>query len=153
MAESIGRGASVILLAVAVTACTQVLETVYDSPNTATIRNDKGGEIGTYALKALKSENTHGLIRFSGSCISACTLYLAMPTALLCIVPGATFGFHLPSAKTNGQKRVATRYMMDSYPEWVRVWIDSNGGLTENIKIMPYSYAAIHIPPCTKKNI
>jgi hypothetical protein len=115
---------------------------------TRTVHTSRGGKIVDFALKARRDEQNHVLIRFAGSCVSSCTLYLAMPTALTCIMPGASFGFHLPTAGTRMQSATAEAFMVKDYPTWVRVWIDENGGLTKTIKFMRYSYAAQHIPPC-----
>ena len=117
-------------------------------PAVKTVHANGGGEIVEFALNARRHEQYRALVRFAGPCFSACTLYLTLPTVLTCIVPGASFGFHLPVAGTREQSEIAEAFMFRDYPSWVRNWIESNGGLTSDLKIMPYEYAAVHIPPC-----
>lgn len=113
-----------------------------------TISNDRGGQLITYALRMKKLEKYGTLTRFRGSCDSACTLYLALPRAQTCLLPGATFGFHLPYGASNAGNRIAARYMQRLYPSWVRSWIQRKGGLSRNLKRMDYEYASKHIRLC-----
>jgi hypothetical protein len=117
-------------------------------PNVVTIGNDRGGQLITYALRMKRLEKKGTPTRFRGRCDSACTLYLALPPAQTCIMPGATFGFHLPYGASEAGNRVAVRYMQRLYPGWVRSWLQSKGGLRRTLKKMSYEYASKHIRPC-----
>jgi hypothetical protein len=78
----------------------------------------------------------------------ACTLYLSLLSERVCVTKRASFGFHLPYGMSDRQNAVAARYMMRKYPSWVSAWIADHGGLTDELKIMPASYAARHIGYC-----
>ena len=105
-----------------------------------TIANDRGGQIIDYAIIVSETKT----VRFTGNCDSACTLYLAVPDK--CVMPGASFGFHLPYGST--KLETAKAYLWRSYPNWVVAWITANGGLTAEIKRMPYSVIRNHLPNC-----
>ena len=114
----------------------------------ATIYNDTGGQAMRYALKAQEYQKQRRQVRFAGRCDSACTLYLSLPDDLVCISSGASFGFHRPYGATLGENRVMEEYMMGLYPEWVRDWIESQGGLAVEMKSMNYAYASQFMRPC-----
>ncbi|MGB3897093.1 MAG: hypothetical protein WA973_00895 [Mesorhizobium sp.] len=113
------------------------------------IRDDSGGYVAGYAMRAaqLKRSETH--VRFAGRCDSACTLYLGLPKSSLCVERGAYFRFHRPSANSAATVSEATRFMMQNYPSWVRQWIADSGGLTTSLKTMDFSYASRYLPLCT----
>ena len=97
------------------------------------IAGDRGGYVMTYALRMLKLKQSGRQVQFRGSCDSACTLYLALPSSRVCVTPNASFNFHLPYGASAAGNRVATSYMLNSYPGWVRSWITSRGGLSRNL--------------------
>lgn len=113
--------------------------------NTLTIRNDRGGVLYEYAIKAATAKLEKRKIVFAGRCDSACTLYLQVDA---CVTRRASFGFHLPYGAGPKGNAQAAAYMIRSYPRWVREWIRSVGGLTRSIKRMDYAYASRHIPTC-----
>jgi len=41
-----------------------------------------------------------------------------------------------------------TNFMIRQYPAWVRDWIAQNGGLTDRLIRMDYSYAARYLRTC-----
>jgi hypothetical protein len=87
-------------------------------------------------------------VQFAGSCLSACTIYLALPPSQTCISPGASFGFHAPYGSTPSGNRMARMYMLKTYPGWVRSWISSRGGLSSRVITMNYAYASKFMKPC-----
>jgi len=117
-------------------------------PRVVTIREDRGGHVILYALRVREWLERGTQVRFAGKCQSACTMYLGLSQEQTCISDGATFGFHSPYGVSRREDRVAQDYMMRNYPEWVRLWIDSKGGLTRQMKTMPYDYASIFLKPC-----
>ena len=115
-----------------------------------TIANDPGGTIIDYAVRVKNRERTGTAVRFAGRCDSACTLHLGLPRSKTCIMPGASFGFHLPYGSSPRANREAAAYLMKSYPEWVRAWIRSKGGLGHQVKTMDYAYASTHLRACSR---
>jgi hypothetical protein len=43
---------------------------------------------------------------------------------------------------------MAAKFMLGSYPGWVRSWLNANGGLTNKVKVMPFEYARRHLGDC-----
>jgi hypothetical protein len=113
-----------------------------------TIRNDRGGMIIEYAVRARKLERAGSRVRFAGSCDSACTLLLGLPRNRVCITKEASFGFHLPYGSSRNGNRAAAEYLIRSYPSWVTSWLRANGGLTGWIKRMDYDRLRRHLPMC-----
>lgn len=118
------------------------------SPSTVSIGSDRGGVVINYGLRMLRMRQNGTKVRFSGSCQSACTLYLGLASNQTCISPGASFGFHSPYGSNARGNRVAQAFMMRNYPGWVKSWIRSQGGLSGGIKTMSYGYASRFIKPC-----
>jgi hypothetical protein len=116
-----------------------------------TIGHDRGGRLLEYATFLDKASRQGRSMRFAGHCQSACTLYLAMPRSQMCILPGASFSFHLPHGASARVNAIAANYMMRKYPNWVREWIDRNGGLTNRMKRMDYAYASRFIDRCENR--
>jgi hypothetical protein len=112
------------------------------------IGNERGGYISEYARRTLKWREDGTLLRFTGRCDSACTLYLALPYEQTCISEGASFRFHAPIAGSQKARHLAQVYMLNAYPEWVRSWIDAVGGLSEDLVTMNFEYASRYMRPC-----
>lgn len=113
-----------------------------------TISNDPGGIIITYVLKVAKLRRAGEQVRFTGICNSACTLHLSLPAHQLCVSPGASFGFHLPFGAGTDGDRAAANFIMYQYPQWVRNWIASKGGLSNRVITMNYNTAKQHLRQC-----
>jgi hypothetical protein len=112
------------------------------------ISNNKGGVILNYMTKLHQYRKNNVLVKFNGRCDSACTLYLSLPREQTCISRKASFRFHLPMHPSPKTARAAHGFMLRQYPEWVRTWIEQQGGLTRKLKTMNYTYASRFIPPC-----
>ena len=119
-----------------------------DQVSQVTIRNNRGGHLLKFALRAKQLARDNRRVRISGRCSSACTMYLTMPSDLTCITSRASFGFHLPYGASREDNAVAAKYMIRSYPQWVRQWIASKNGLNHSMKTMPYSYASQYMKTC-----
>lgn len=141
-------GKGLTALAVSMLIVTETASALPRFSSALTIRGDRGGEVISYAIRMKELEEAGRDVRFSGSCDSACTLYLALPRSQTCITQGASFGFHLPYGASPRGNKVAAQYMMRQYPGWVKSWIRNNGGLTSGIKRMNYAYASRYIPTC-----
>ena len=142
----IARTVSIALAALATTAVTA--GAVSEAPSFYTVRNDHGGVIVDYAIKAAQLEQTGQTVKFAGRCDSACTLYLGISEDQLCVTPSARFGFHLPYGSSAQGNRTAAVYLLKKYPGWVHGWLQANGGLNSNLKVMPYEYVSQHIKSC-----
>ena len=137
--------AVVLFIALAPTAFAAPLKS---SSKIVNIRSDRGGQISRYVQRANLYARTGSILRFSGPCDSACTLFLSVPKRKLCIKKGASFGFHLPYGSSDAANALAARYILKKYPSWVRSWIRANGGLKARIERMDYAYARRFMRPC-----
>lgn len=109
------------------------------------VGNDQGGVVLDYVLKTQILRNDQTAVRFNGECNSACTLYLTLPS---CVTPNASFGFHQPYGSDKQEVSAMRKYIWKQYPRWVRKYINANGGWTDKLVVMPYTYAAKYIPTC-----
>ena len=112
------------------------------------ISNNSGGNIAEFALRMSAINRSSTKVKFAGRCDSACTMYLGLPLHKICIAPGAYFRFHLPQARSVQTANLAKRFLYRKYPEWVRSWISSQGGLSSSLITMDYVYASRFIRPC-----
>ena len=118
------------------------------SRKSVSIVNNSGGMIVRFALKLAEYRDAGTLVKFSGRCDSACTLFLSLPKQQTCINRGAYFRFHAPSARSSRAERSAQAFMMTKYPDWVRSWIQEKGGLSSRLFRMDYAYASRFIANC-----
>jgi hypothetical protein len=116
--------------------------------NITRIGNDRGGYVIQYASKLQKMKQAGTQVQFTGRCYSACTLYLALPRSQTCISPRASFTFHAAYGAGPKGNQIATSYMLNKYPSWVRSWINSQGGLSRRLITMPYDYTSKHMKTC-----
>jgi len=116
------------------------------------IKDDPGGQIGPYleALVALRGSGEK--VAIDGACLSACTMVLGViPRDRICVTPRARLGFHAAWHPTeNGivTSRAATKLLMDIYPEHVRSWIRSHGGLSRRLLVLSGPELAAMYPTC-----
>ena len=95
--------------------------------NIIVISNDRGGAVTERIALIRQYRNTGTRVELRGDyCLSACTLYLALPET--CVAPRTVFGFHGPSSRLYGVALTQTgfdrwsRAMADYYPEPLRSW-------------------------------
>jgi hypothetical protein len=117
------------------------------------INNDRGGYVIKYALRLQEMKEVGTRVEFTGGCLSACTLYLALPKSQTCISRRASFSFHAAYGAGPKGNRIATSYMLKKYPSWVRDWISSHGGLSRRLITMPASYASNYMRPCESRTV
>jgi len=137
-------------LSLALAACVSQQEKT--SGNVRVINDNPGGVLVNYAITRLDLQERGSQVRFAGYCDSACTLLLALPNNKLCVEPSASFGFHRPYGSTKRGNKEAERYLVSQYPEWVKTWISSQGGLQDEINRMPFEKVSAHIRPCPTKS-
>ena len=136
------------VLAAGATASEALARTASKSSASVNIGNDRGGYVIKYALRMMKIRNSGKQVKFSGSCASACTLFLALPKDRSCLTKNASFRFHLPYGTSQRGVKVARNYMLNNYPRWVRSWIKQKGGLSNRLITMNASYASKFIKSC-----
>ena len=99
------------------------------------IRSSPGGEVGKYLILFELVRESGERVIIDGPCLSACTMVLGViPRERICVTPRARLGFHAAwHPGENGRpvtSKEATKLLMDIYPEEVRSWISSRGGLS-----------------------
>jgi hypothetical protein len=113
------------------------------------VADDSGGYVGEYAVRVEKLRAEGRPVAIEGRCVSACTLYLTLPSNQTCITEAANFGFHAPSGQSAEINRKVQEWMMSRYPSWVRSWIASQTGqLTAQLITMDSNYARRHLRTC-----
>jgi hypothetical protein len=117
-----------------------ILAGIAPAPAAAPVRivRDVGGQIGPYLATLVALRGSGERVIIDGPCLSACTMVLGViPRHRICVTRRARLGFHAawhPGA--DGQHVTSaggTQLLMDIYPENVRSWIASKGGLTERM--------------------
>lgn len=106
------------LLALALTSCTA------HTQGAVTMYNNPGGYVSEFMFMRDYYMQSGTAIRISGTCMSACTMYLKSP--LFCVYPGAELWFHAPTPNSDEARQL----LLDSYPPRIRQWIAAQGGLT-----------------------
>src|SRR6186997_400846 len=140
--------------------CTTVVVTAIISafaatPSSATMRisDDVGGRIGAYVDQYAEVRKSGERVVIDGACLSACTLVLGIvPRNRICVTRRAMLGFHaawMPGA--NGKpvpSAVGTQALWDLYPQNVRRWISSRGGLSSKMMFLRGSELMAMYPEC-----
>lgn len=145
-----GKLMAAALVAAVMTMASTQPSTAAQKPRSAdiVIRHDNGGSVVTYAQKVTRARQQNLSVQISGSCQSACTLFLSLPEAQTCITPGASFGFHRAHSASRQNNDWGTSYLLKKYPNWVRQWIAAKGGLKSRIIRMDYAYASRFMQRC-----
>lgn len=102
------------------------------------IADDHGGQIGAYIDSFKKLRDSGQNVVIDGDCVSACTLVLALiPRERLCVTPRARFGFHNAWKPwligIHRENAAGTQILWDMYPDQIRDWIVSKGGLSDRV--------------------
>jgi hypothetical protein len=95
---------------------------------TMRISDDVGGRIGAYVDQYSDVRNSGERVVIDGACLSACTLVLGIEP--------------VPSA-------VGTQALWDLYPQNVRKWINSRGGLSSKMMFLRGSELMAMYPQCS----
>jgi hypothetical protein len=117
------------------------------------IGTDRGGQIGPYLSQyaMVRDSGERGIV--DGSCLSACTLVLGtVPRDRICVTRRANFGFHAAWNYASAGRPVTspegTRLLWEIYPEHVRAWIKSHGGLTPRMIYLRGRALSAMYPTC-----
>jgi hypothetical protein len=96
-----------------------------ETPSEGVPGRDTGGSVVARASEIVALAARGEERRIGGQCLSACTMYLGLPTA--CFEPDAVLGFHGPR-RANGDPlpflrfEAASRLMASFYPPGVAAW-------------------------------
>lgn len=91
------------------------------------VEKDRGGAIAFRAARVTALSRNGQRVELRGTCLSACTLYLAVPQT--CVAPEAQLGFHGP--RRRGQSLTPSEFehwshlMAEHYREPLRQWFMS----------------------------
>lgn len=90
------------------------------------VRHDMGGSVRERMAQVALLSASATEVRIEGTCVSACTLFLGVPT--VCVTPSARLGFHGPSTRNRGLplpraefERISAE-MASLYPPMIRSW-------------------------------
>jgi hypothetical protein len=151
--------ATILLLALASPAAAQVRDLRLrpdggpPKPIKRIVRNGPGGSLFAADQEWKLAAQLGDEVEIRGSCSSACTLVVSrVPREHLCFDRNGALSFHQARTRVSppGQTPVewepddkATKWMFDSYPEDIRAWIDSKGG----IALLPYEGFLVLLAP------
>ena len=117
------------------------------------ISNDAGGRIGTYVQTYAAVRNSGEQVMIDGTCLSACTLVLGIvPRNRICVTSRARLGFHAAWVPgPNGRpvhSAAGTQALWELYPQHVKRWINSRGGLSSKMMFLRGRELTAMYPPC-----
>ena len=117
-------------VAVAVAALVaSVLTVLHPSRASVSIHLDPGGNVADYLRWYRRLADAGVIAKVDGSCVSACTLVLAMPSSAVCITREARLGFHLAMINDLPRPDVTEELVQEFYPPSVQQWIKEHGPL------------------------
>jgi hypothetical protein len=79
-----------------------------------------------------------------------------VPANRICVTPRAVLGFHAAWNPSRFGKQIhhkGTNQLMEIYPQIIRQWLASNGGLTPDIKYLQGRELAMMYKPCPQDNL
>ena len=112
-----------------------------------------GGRIGHYVETYSQVRQTGERVVIDGACLSACTLVLGIvPRDRICVTRRATLGFHAawmpgPEGKPV-PSAVGTQALWELYPQHVKRWINSRGGLSAKMMFLRGRELSAMYPEC-----
>jgi len=138
----------------AIVACAAFL--VFSATNasaTMRISDDVGGRIGAYVEQYSQVKQTGERVVIDGACLSACTLVLGIvPRDRICVTRRAMLGFHAawmpgPEGKPIPSS-AGTQALWELYPQHVKRWISSRGGLSAKMMFLRGKELSAMYPEC-----
>ena len=112
------------------------------------IRSDPGGLVAEYAMEFAAVDRRGDRIVIDGTCLSACTMALAIPTT--CVTKRAVLGFHTPyqRGEFGTISLEAAQFLWDHYPRPIREWLRDHGGLSPHLKYLKGNALRRLVPSC-----
>ncbi|MEW6450876.1 MAG: hypothetical protein AB1490_09525 [Pseudomonadota bacterium] len=117
------------------------------------ISDDVGGRIGAYVEQYSQVKQTGERVVIDGACLSACTLVLGIvPRDRICVTRRAMLGFHAawmpgPEGKPIPSS-AGTQALWELYPQHVKRWISSRGGLSAKMMFLRGKELSAMYPEC-----
>ena len=117
------------------------------------ISYDIGGQIGPYINQYSAVRNSGEWVAIDGVCLSACTLVLGIvPPNRICVTRNAILGFHSAWKPDSSGRPVlslaGTRRLWDIYPQNIRHWINTRGGLSHTMRYLRGAELMAMYPEC-----
>jgi hypothetical protein len=117
------------------------------------ISDDVGGRIGAYVEQYSQVKQTGERVVIDGTCLSACTLVLGIvPRDRICVTRRAMLGFHaawMPGPEGKPVPSSAgTQALWELYPQHVKRWISSRGGLSAKMVFLRGRELSAMYPEC-----
>jgi hypothetical protein len=117
------------------------------------ISDDVGGRIGAYVEQYSQVKQTGERVVIDGTCLSACTLVLGIvPRDRICVTSRAMLGFHaawMPGPEGKPVPSSAgTQALWELYPQHVKRWISSRGGLSAKMVFLRGRELSAMYPEC-----
>jgi len=117
------------------------------------ISDDVGGRIGAYVEQYSQVKQNGERVVIDGTCLSACTLVLGIvPRDRICVTRRAMLGFHAawmpgPEGKPIPSS-AGTQALWELYPQHVKRWISSRGGLSAKMVFLRGKELSAMYPEC-----
>ena len=120
---------------------------------TMRISDDVGGRIGAYVEQYSQVKQNGERVVIDGTCLSACTLVLGIvPRDRICVTRRAMLGFHaawMPGPEGKPVPSSAgTQALWELYPQHVKRWISSRGGLSAKMMFLRGKELSAMYPEC-----
>jgi hypothetical protein len=117
------------------------------------IRNDPGGIISDRMQVFARIRESGERVVIDGQCYSACTIVLGIvPPERVCVTPRARLGFHAAWVPDMDGRPLTspegTAAMWGFYPDVVRKWINSKGGLSRKLVVLSGRELGSIVRPC-----
>ena len=121
---------------------------------TIIVGDDMGGDLGIYEVRLGVYRSLGIKVRIDGACASACTILTQLPADQVCATERGRLLLHR-IRPAGGATVAAVRVdaenarLLRSYPDEIRAWIESHGGLTDRLLDMPPRALANAIGRCS----
>jgi hypothetical protein len=95
--------------------------------------NEPGGSLDEHLKRWRALAQSNDDVEIRGRCPSACTMILAyVPHNRLCFGEAASLQFHMTRNAETGEPSISiTQWMINQYPQDIRKWIISKGGVAK----------------------
>lgn len=124
-----------------------------------TIAGNLGGSIDQFGRRVQVYIDGGTKVRVMGECASACTMVTALPPDRICVGPDASLEFHqaytladpsrIAPNDIENRSEAGVAFLMAFYPQKVRDWIASKGGLTAELIVLKGAELRTMFRACT----